>query len=122
MNELGAKGEPFAFIIDFDFEKPLIFDYNDSSEVLWKTPVACNYIPEKYSTEDIQWDIHPIKFHQYKGAFTKVQHHIHNGDTYLLNLTMPTKVETNLGLEKIFQLSNAPYKIWLKNQFVCFSP
>lgn len=122
MNELGAKGQPFAFIIDFDFEKPLIFDYNDSSELHWKTPSSSNYIPEICHSKDIEWAIYPIEFQEYEKAFTKIQRHIHNGDTYLLNLTMPTKVETNLSQEQMFHLSDAPYKIWLKNQFVCFSP
>jgi len=31
-------------------------------------------------------------------------------------------VETNLLPEELFHLSDAPFKIWLKNQFVCFSP
>ena len=122
MNELGAKAIPFAFIIDFDFEKPLIFDYHDSSELLWKTPAISNYFPEEFVSDEIQWNIHPVEFQEYEKAFAKVQHHIHNGDTYLLNLTMPTKVETNLSMEEMFHLSDAPYKIWLKNQFVCFSP
>lgn len=122
MNELGAKAIPFAFIIDFDFEKPLMFDYHNSSELLWKTPVLSNYPATKFSCYEIQWNIHPVEFQEYEKAFIKVQHHIHNGDTYLLNLTMPTKVETNLSMEEMFHLSDAPYKIWLKNQFVCFSP
>ncbi|MDO9613807.1 MAG: aminodeoxychorismate synthase component I [Bacteroidota bacterium] len=122
MNELGAKGSPFVFIIDFDFEKPLIFDYCESTELLWKTPGLSNFIPENFSHNEIQWDIHPIEFQEFEKAFVKVQYHIHNGDTYLLNLTMPTKVETNLSMQEMFHLSDAPYKIWLKNQFVCFSP
>ncbi len=122
MNKLGAKGEPFVFIIDFDFEKPLIFDFCDTSELLWETPGFSKYIPAKYPSGEIQWDIHPVEFQEYEKAFALVQHHISNGDTYLLNLTMPTKVETNLSPEEIFNSSDAPYKIWLKNQFVCFSP
>jgi para-aminobenzoate synthetase component 1 len=122
MNELGAKGEPFVFIIDFDFEKPLIFDFSDTGGLLWKTPGYSNFIPEKVNSEKVEWNIHPIQFQEYQKAFGMVQKHIHNGDTYLLNLTMPTRVETNLTTEEIFHLSDAPYKIWLKNQFVCFSP
>lgn len=122
MNELGAKGEPFVFIVDFDFEKPLIFDFGDCESLLWKTPLSANFIPEKCTSELRDWDIFPISFQAYEKAFELVQHHIHNGDTYLLNLTMPTKVSTNLSPEEIFRLSDAPYKIWLKNRFVCFSP
>lgn len=119
---MGAKGKPFVFIIDFDFEKPLIFDFGNSAELLWKTPKFSNYTPEKQASKEIEWTIHPIEFQEYKKAFSKVQDHIHNGETYLLNLTMPTMVETNLSQEEMFHLSDAPYKIWLKNQFVCFSP
>lgn len=122
MNGLGAEGEPFVFIIDFDFEKPLIFEFGDCKNLLWKTPLSANFIPEKCTSELRDWNISPISFQAYEKAFELVQHHIHTGDTYLLNLTMPTKVATNLSPEEIFRLSDAPYKIWLKNQFVCFSP
>ena len=122
MNELGAKGEPFVFLIDFDFEKPLIFDFSDCENLLWKTPGSGNFSPEKVTSELTNWDIFPVSLQEYEKAFALVQNHIHNGDTYLLNLTMPTKVSTNLSAEEIFRLSGAPYKVWLKNRFVCFSP
>ena len=122
MNELGAQGKPFVFVIDFDFEKPLIFDLGDSTELLWKTPETGNYTPEIILKKQLLWEIHPVDFQKYKQTFAEVQNRIHNGDTYLLNLTMPTMVETNWSAEEIFHLSDAPYKIWLKNQFICFSP
>ena len=122
MNELGALGKPFSFIIDFDFEKPLIFETSESNELLWKTPNSTNYIPSKAKPKQVEWKVQPVDFERYQEAFSKVQFHIHNGDTYLLNLTQPTIVKTNLSPEEIFHLSDAPYKIWLKDQFVCFSP
>lgn len=122
MNELGAMGKPFVFVIDFDFEKPLIFEWDDASSVLWETPELANYRSEKYPEKDVTWNVYPIELDQYQQAFNEVQQHIHNGDTYLLNLTMPTQVETNLTPEEIFYRSEAPYKVWLKDQFVCFSP
>lgn len=122
MNELGSQGNPFVFVIDFDFEKPLIFELDDTSVIHWKTPEISNYQPKQFQPDKFEWNIHPVEFEQYRQAFDCVQQHIHKGDTYLLNLTMPTKVETNLSAEEIFHRSNAPYKIWLKDQFVCFSP
>jgi para-aminobenzoate synthetase component 1 len=123
MNELGAKGISFAFVIDFDFKKPLIFDIGDSAKILWKTPEATNYQEKQIQNgQKVAWNIHPVEFEKYQEAFSQVQQHIHNGDTYLLNLTMPTGITTNLSPEEIFHRSEAPYKIWLKNQFVCFSP
>ena len=48
--------------------------------------------------------------------------HIRLGNTYLLNLTFKTKIQTRLSLPEIFEHSNAPYKLLYKNQFVVFSP
>jgi len=122
MNELGAMGKPFVFVIDFDFEKPLIFEFGDASSVLWKTPELANYQSGKYSEKDVEWNVYPVGLERYQQAFDYVQQHIHNGDTYLLNLTMPSRINTNLSPEEIFHRSEAPYKVWLKDQFVCFSP
>jgi para-aminobenzoate synthetase component 1 len=122
MNELGAKGEPFVFVIDFAFEKPHVFKLNQTNEILWKTSDSSNYTPEKIEKKPIFWKVSPVDFGTYQRAFDKVKYHIHGGDTYLLNLTMPSRVETNLTEREIFHGSNAQYKIWLKNQFVCFSP
>jgi para-aminobenzoate synthetase component 1 len=122
MNELGAQGQPFVFVIDFDFGKPLIFGLGDTSSILWKTPRTSNFEPIQAESNEIDWKISPSGFAAYSKAFDCSQKHIHNGDTYLLNLTMPTQVKTNLSPEEIFYRSDASYKIWLKNQFVCFSP
>lgn len=122
MNELGEKGKPFAFIIDFDFAKPLIFDRADDSELLWQTPDASNFVPQANIEKKFDWSVSPVGFPVYQKAFDEVQRRIHNGDTYLLNLTMPSKIQTSFSPEEIFSLSRAPYKIWLKGHFVCFSP
>jgi para-aminobenzoate synthetase component 1 len=49
-------------------------------------------------------------------------HHLRRGDTYLINLTMPTEIEVPLTLEHIYTNSNAPYRLLFNDQFVCFSP
>jgi len=122
MNELGTMGKPFVFVIDFDFKKPLIFELDDASSVLWKTPELANYQFARYPGKDVEWNVFPVELEQYQKAFDCVQQHIHNGDTYLLNLTMPSQINTNLTPEEIFHRSDASYKVWLKDQFVCFSP
>ncbi len=122
MNRLGRDGQPFVFLIDFDFEKPLIFGIDDSFCLLWSTPERSNFIPSPKLEGEVKWEVEPVGLSRYESAFDKVQWHIHNGDTYLLNLTMPSRVQTNLSSEEIFHGSVAPYKIWLKDEFVCFSP
>ena len=122
MNFLGSQGKPFAFIIDFKCVKPKLFEIDDSSEILWKTPSHKNFRETGSKPELKKWKIKPVSFEKYNSGFRKVMQHIRNGDTYLLNFTQSTPVECNLGINEIFSISNAPYKILLKNQFVCFSP
>jgi len=122
MNRWGVEGKPFVFLIDFDFEKPLLYALGEASELLWKTPGMQNFEFLATPKVPLEWNVEPVLFSRYEKAFRVVQSHIHNGDTYLLNLTMPSLIATNLSLEEIFWQSEAPYKIWLKDQFVCFSP
>lgn len=44
------------------------------------------------------------------------------GNTYLLNLTFPTQMTVNATLLDIFLASQAPFKLYFKNQFISFSP
>lgn len=122
MNRWGSEGKPFVFLIDFDFSKPLLFSSNDSSELFWKTPEMQNYQWRTMGSDSVIWEVEPVSYSRYEQAFRLVQRHIHNGDTYLLNLTMPSRIRTNLSPEDVFYRSDAPYKVWLKDQFVCFSP
>ena len=122
LNSLGKKGEPFIFIIDFEGDTPLIFHPNETEHILWETPENSNYNKPIINKQISEWKIKPVLFDTYQKGFQLIQNHINNGDTYLLNFTQPTYIETNLNLEDIFHLSSATYKIYLKNSFVCFSP
>jgi para-aminobenzoate synthetase component 1 len=58
----------------------------------------------------------------YRKAFSNVQKHLHNGDTYLLNLTFATEITTGATLKDIFESAAAKYKLLFRDEFVCFSP
>lgn len=75
-----------------------------------------------YKQHNLKLDIYPVDFQDYKIKFDKVQHHILEGNSYLLNLTSQTKVEVKNDLEEIFSNANAKFKLYYKDQFVCFSP
>jgi para-aminobenzoate synthetase component 1 len=123
MNLLGSDGTPFVFLIDFLMQQPIIFDVNHSSEELkWQTPSKKNFSNTEKKSVLLKWDTKPVSPEKFKWGFDRVMQHIHNGDTYLLNYTQPTPVNCNLSLDEIFYLSEAPYKICLKNKFVSFSP
>lgn len=64
----------------------------------------------------------PVPYEQYRQKFETIQQHIRDGNTYLLNLTQPTSIQSDYSLKEIFAMANAPYKLRVKDQFVCFSP
>jgi para-aminobenzoate synthetase component 1 len=64
----------------------------------------------------------PISIEHYRQKFEAVQEHIRRGNTYLLNLTQPTPIESHYTLKEIYTMAHAPFKLRVKDQFVCFSP
>ena len=123
MNHRGGERKPFVFLIDFLMQNPIIFEIDDPEiPLLWKTPGSENFKVQYEKKELKYWRINPVSFESYSAGFNKIMFHILNGDTYLLNFTQQTGIETNLTAEDIFYASSAPYKIYLKDKFVCFSP
>jgi para-aminobenzoate synthetase component 1 len=123
LNEWGKQKVPFVFLFDFALKNPIIFPLNNPlKEVFWNIPDFSNSVESSEKYELKNWKTTPVSFEKFKIGFNQVMWHIHNGDTYLLNYTQPTQVDTNLSLKEIFQICSAPYKIYLKDKFVCFSP
>lgn len=64
----------------------------------------------------------PVTLEEYRKKFETVQEHIRNGNTYLINLTQPTPIQSNFTLNEIYTMAHAPYKLRVQDKFVCFSP
>ncbi len=117
---------PFLFIIDFEMEKPLAFTFDQinsrkikfdirgfsnagSAELVSKNNIDI-HIKEKPSEAD------------YQQKYDTVMTGLKRGDSYLTNLTVKTKVNINRKLEDLFHFCKAPYKLYLKNEFLVYSP
>lgn len=124
INSYAKKHQPFLLIIDFDLQKPLLFTEEEleKEKILFQTGIASNTNKESKKVDKFSFVPDPLPYSDYKIAFDKVQKHIKNGDTFLLNLTFPTPVKTDLSLESIYHSSDAPYKLLYKDEFVVFSP
>ena len=125
INKLGKEKTPFLFIIDFDMEKPIVLPLSqiDPNTILFSINGNCNSICKPhYHKRTTEFKSYPVSKDRYSKAFTYVQKHIKHGNSFLVNLTMPSNIETNLDLEEIFHRSNAKYKLWIKDQIVVFSP
>jgi len=122
MNALGAARVPFLFVISYDktklYVKPL--DTLDKG-VLYKLETRRNY-PRRPFKGTYRFAKIPVSFTRYKRAFERVQNEIAAGNTYLLNLTFPAAIETDLDLESIFRYAKAKFKLYMPGMFCCFSP
>lgn len=124
MNELGANGTPFLFILDFDLKTPEIIPLEEVNpdEILYSVNDKRNYLPVKGIIKSPEIAIYPVEKNRYSKAFDLVQKHISHGDSFLLNLTMPSRVKTNITLKEVFYRTQAKYKLWFRDQFVVYSP
>lgn len=125
MNWLGRQRMPFLFMIDFEMQQPVIILLNEVSqeEILYNINGKTNADHLlKPLPEPIIFEKKPISLETYQQAFDLVMLHLQAGNSFLLNLTFPTEVQTNLSLQQIFFHSRALYKLWYQNQFVVFSP
>lgn len=124
MNNLGEEGRPFLFIIDFEKAKPIVvpLDELDADQIQYSIHNKGNIISEPIGNNALEFKKIPVSFEVFNKAFEKVQKEIHYGNSFLLNLTFRTKIEINRKLQDIFQQANANYKLWIRDQFVCFSP
>lgn len=125
INILADNHKPFIFIISYTGDKSYIeeTDTVDPSMLLYNLNGFTNtgkQFPPLH--KEIYWKTTPINYSEYKQSFTFVKNNILAGNSFLTNLTCRTLVETNLTLKEIFFHSKAPYKLWLKNQFLVFSP
>ncbi len=121
LNDWGKNKKPFLFIIDFELQNPMVYPLDG-------VPDSISFcMPEKKTTKNtcrkaIRLEKKKLAYQQYKEAFDKAQKEIQYGNSYLLNLTFPTEIRTTATLEDIYQNAQAPYKLFVKDAFVVFSP
>jgi len=124
MNEMGSMGEAFLFILDFDLQAPLVISPHEAENrgIFFQVHHQKNFREKPIFQGSFSFSKHPVSFDLYNKAFGNVMQHIRAGNSYLVNLTFPTPIETTLSLEEIFFRSQARYKLLMQNRLVVFSP
>jgi para-aminobenzoate synthetase component 1 len=124
LNKFGFEKEPFLFVLSYDLSEfyieklsllPSSIKFELNSKEHQKDKIVKKSILNKF----------PISFEEYKNKFDKLQEEIKKGNSYLLNLTAKTKIETLHSLDDIYENVEAKFKLKFKNDkndFVCFSP
>ncbi|WP_413513460.1 aminodeoxychorismate synthase component I [Myroides odoratus] len=123
MNELGKARKPFLFFVDYQGEigQVIPLDAIDADEILYHFNTKTNH-KEQVEFQIPQLSAHPIPLEAYQQKFDQVVEQIQKGNTYLMNLTVSTPVDLQGTLRDVFCASKAKYKLWVKSEFVCFSP
>jgi len=128
LDEFGRNRTPCLFLIDFEEKKPLAVPLSevDPDNLLFSFPQSTNCPRTKGRTklpaEPVVLRSSPLSFELYRQAFEEVRLELEKGNSYLVNLTSGTPVETPATLCEIFHASRALYRIWLRDSFVFFSP
>lgn len=92
-------------------------------ENIWFSVPGTTVQPEPVpAAKDFCLAVFPPQQQAYREAFQKVTKEINRGNSYLLNLTCKTRIETNFSLQDIYHQSTAKYKLCVKDRFVVFSP
>ena len=124
MNQWGSGRIPFLFVIDFEMKAirlcrtdqslpdGVLFDFSNSAKLPTHGAMATNIEFRKY----------PVAKNMYKKAFDEVLRQIYAGNSFLVNLTFPTRIETNITLREIYDRCHARYKLILGDELVVFSP
>ena len=122
INTLGTSRTPFLFILSYDktkiFAQPL--DTLDS-DIFYKLEEWRNY-PVQKRDKTFTFLKDPVSFSLYKKSMEKILEEIRAGNTYLLNLTFATPIQTDLSIKEIFTYARAKFKLYFKGEFICFSP
>lgn len=124
VNDLAGQKKSFFFLIDFEKEKPLVLSPQEAKAqgLLFDINGYKNFEVTPNANVNPEVKIHSVDFKRYKKAFDRILCHLNQGDSYLVNLTFPTKIELQASLEELFHAAKAPYRLWVKDRLLSYSP
>ncbi len=124
INDLASRKIPFFFLVDFEMENPEVFRLDEilKNNILYEIKGKGNHNKTKSGKELGNMSFIPVSREKYYKSIEDALIQINKGNSYLLNLTFPTNIRIKNTLKEIFHSSDAPYKLYYKDQFVVFSP
>jgi len=119
INKLGQKKCPFLLVIDFTSTKCEIISDFCACDISFSMDKVT---PKGFTNKNTHLKKYPNSLKSYEKQFNKIIQYIKKGHTYFLNLSLKTRIETELNLRQIYEQSKAKFKLRFKDEFVCFSP
>jgi len=139
INELYQRKTPFFFLTDYHGRQMEVSSLEelkaesgegapDRPRISFQSPglhfPADTLDNHRTATPDrpLKWQKKPITYGAYKCSFDIVSEGLQKGNSYLVNLTCSTGVQTNYSLAELYELGQGKYKLLYGDQFVHFSP
>lgn len=124
MNRLGEARIPFLFIVDFDGARTIVLPLEeiDAASIRYDINGRRNFERPAHSMNAPRLVKRPVSYERYRRAFDRVMEELRAGNSYLANLTFPTEIETDVSLADIVRHGDAPYRLWVNDEFAVFSP
>lgn len=119
MNKQGEDSRPFLFVISYDRTRNYLVPLEELDPELIRYDFSGS--PPKTSAT-LRLQPRKIHFEAYRNAFRYVRKNMLAGNSFLTNLTVSTPVYGITHLQEIFEKAHARYKLWIRGEFVCFSP
>lgn len=122
MNKLGKERKDFLFAFDYELSKAFVISSPmEQKEILFSVN-GCTNIESFPKKNKVKICPHFVDYSFYKKGFELVKNSLLRGDTYLANYTVQTPIETTNSLQEIFYSAKSPFKLYVPDAFVCFSP
>lgn len=124
LNDYGKKRTPFLCYVDFELQKPVVIKLSEinNKDLCYNFAGRMNFTSRETSSQKTSFTKKPISFEEFSSRFDKVKQHLQFGNSFLVNLTFPTAITTNLSLKEIFIRAKQPYKLYVRDAFAVFSP
>ncbi len=117
---MGKKRDPFFFVIDFSLNEYYVAPLHALDKGIKFSIDAPK--SQNYHDKHIHYSYEPVSIERYKKAFLEIQEQIKKGNTYLINLTFPSKLNIDYSLKEIYKYADAKFKLLYHDKFVCFTP
>lgn len=124
MNQLYQSKTPFFFLLDYAAQdgEVVVLDKVSSDTICYATPTHSNHTVPVPRTEKFELQKFPISYTDYNQKWDYVHQEIVNGNSYLLNLSCVTPIQSNYSIKEMYDFGISKYKLWYRDKFVHFSP
>jgi len=124
MNRLAAAGEPFFFLIDAWAERWVVRRVGEAAAAGWSWSLEGRGVlgPPDPPPAYRRFTAYPVSLRRYEKAFRRVREAQVAGETWLANLTFPSRLDTDLELDAILRSARAPFRLGIPGRLAVFSP